>query len=70
MPKMMEPTDRNMSMRVMPQVMSVFDLPKLSARSLTVSDTVKKSNASHVYFCGSRYGKSICLPNSWMGKGI
>jgi hypothetical protein len=47
-PKRIEPTDLNISTRVMPHVMSVLDLSKLSANSVTVSDTVKKSNASHV----------------------
>ena len=49
MPKMMDPTERNISTSVMPHVMSVLDRPRLSARSLTVSDTVKKSKASHVF---------------------
>jgi hypothetical protein len=43
---MVEPTDRNMSTNVIPQVMSVLVLPKVSARSATVNDTVKKSKAS------------------------
>jgi hypothetical protein len=34
--------------RVMPQVMSVFDLSNCSASSVTVRETVKKSKASHV----------------------
>jgi len=33
---------------VIPQVISEFDFPKSSARSLTVRETVKKSKASHV----------------------
>jgi hypothetical protein len=47
---MMEPTDRNMSTRVMPQVISVLLRPNDLARSLTVSETVKKSKASQVYY--------------------
>lgn len=47
-PNAMEPTDRNMSTSVMPQVMSVLDLPKSSLKSVTVSETVKKSKASQV----------------------
>lgn len=37
-----------MSTRVMPQVMSVLDLPNSSERSETVKETVKKSNESQV----------------------
>jgi hypothetical protein len=48
---MTAPTDRNMSTRVMPQVMSVLDLSNCLARFVTVSDTVKKSKASQVYPC-------------------
>jgi hypothetical protein len=46
---MMEPTDRSISTRVMPQVMSVLVLSNVSASCSTVSETVKKSNASHVH---------------------
>lgn len=46
-PKMILPTDRNMSTRVIPQVISAFVLPNVSARFSTVSETVKKSKASH-----------------------
>lgn len=35
-----------MRTKVIPQVMSVLDLPKVSARSDTVKETVKKSKAS------------------------
>lgn len=49
-PKRIEPTDRNISTRVIPQVMSVMFLPKVSANSAVVSETVKKSKASQVYF--------------------
>lgn len=37
-----------MSTRVMPHVMSVFVLSNVLARLVTVKETVKKSNASHV----------------------
>lgn len=47
MPKIMEPTERNMSTRVIPQVMSALVLLKSLASSETVRETVKKSNASH-----------------------
>lgn len=47
-PKRILPTDRNMSTSVMPQVMSVTDLSKVTARSLAVRETVKKSKASQV----------------------
>lgn len=47
-PKATAPTERNMRTRVMPHVMSVFVLPNCSARFSTVSETVKKSNASQV----------------------
>jgi hypothetical protein len=33
---------------VIPQVISLVDFPNVSARSDTVNETVKKSNASHV----------------------
>lgn len=36
----------------MPHVMSVTVLPNVSARSLVVRETVKKSKASHVYSGG------------------
>lgn len=42
-PKVMDPTDRNMRTRVIPHVISFLDLPKVSARSVTVNDTLKKS---------------------------
>lgn len=45
-PKVIAPTDRNISTNVMPHVMSALDLPKSFARAVTVSETVKKSNAS------------------------
>ena len=46
-PKIVEPTDLNISTSVMPQVMSLVVLSKVSARSATVNETVKKSKASH-----------------------
>lgn len=45
-PKMIEPTDRNISTSVIPHVISVFETLKSVAKSLTVKLTVKKSNAS------------------------
>ena len=48
---MMDPTERNMSTRVIPHVMSEFFLSKVLARSDTVKETVWKSismdKASH-----------------------
>ncbi len=55
---MMEPTDRNIRTRVIPQVIWVVVLPKVSARSDTVSETVKKSKASQVY-CLLAYAQDI-----------
>lgn len=49
-PKRIAPIDRSISTSVMPHVMSVLVLPKSSASSSTVRETVKKSKASHVYF--------------------
>ena len=48
-PNKILPTDRNMSTRVMPHVMSVLDLSNVLLRLVTVRETVKKSNASQVY---------------------
>lgn len=45
-PKAIEPTERNISTSVMPQVMSFVVFPNSLARSETVSETVKKSKAS------------------------
>lgn len=45
-PNMMDPTDLIIKTRVMPHVICVVDLSKVSARSATVRLTVKKSNAS------------------------
>lgn len=45
---MAAPTERNISTSVMPHVISEIDLSNVLARSVTVSETVKKSNASHV----------------------
>lgn len=55
MPNMTDPTLRNISTRVIPHVMSVLDFPKAFASWGTVSETVKKSNASHV--CGGWAGR-------------
>lgn len=46
-PKMIEPTERNMSTRVIPHVICALLLRKSLARSETVRETVKKSKASH-----------------------
>jgi hypothetical protein len=46
---MVDPTLLNINTRVIPQVMSVLLLLNVSARSPTVNDTVKKSNASQVH---------------------
>ena len=59
-PKRIAPTDRSIRTSVIPQVMSVVVMvrslvEKLSARSLTVSETVKKSKASFVP-CQRQYG--------------
>ncbi len=43
------PNARVIRVRVSPQVMSAVEWPKVAARSLTVSDTVKKSKASNVW---------------------
>jgi hypothetical protein len=43
-----DPTDLNIKTSVIPQVIWVFVLPKVSARSETVKLTVKKSKASQV----------------------
>lgn len=48
-PNRIEPTERNISTRVMPHVMSTVDLSNVLERPATVSDTVKKSKASQVY---------------------
>jgi hypothetical protein len=47
-PKRIDPTERNISTRVIPQVISALVLPKSAAKSLTVKLTVKKSKASQV----------------------
>jgi hypothetical protein len=48
-PKIIAPTDRNISTRVIPQVISVFETSNCVAKSETVKLTVKKSKASQVY---------------------
>ncbi len=45
---MVEPTLLNIKTSVIPQVMSVLLLSKVSAKSSTVKETVKKSKASQV----------------------
>jgi hypothetical protein len=55
---MIEPTDRNMRTSVIPQVIWVVVLPKVSARPDTVSETVKKSKASQVCYLLA-YGQDI-----------
>lgn len=47
-PNVMAPTDRSMSTRVIPQVISEMDLSNVSANPEAVNETVKKSKASHV----------------------
>lgn len=47
-----------MRTRVMPQVISVTELSNSAANSLVVSETVKKSNESHVQPKNATY---ICL---------
>ncbi len=48
---MIAPTERSISTRVIPHVMSALVFPKVSAKSPTTSDTVKKSKASHLSMC-------------------
>ena len=45
---MMAPTERSMSVVVIPQLMSVVDLWNCAASGVRVKLTEKKSNASHV----------------------
>lgn len=59
-PKIVEPTERNISTRVIPHVISVLVFPKSSARSVTVRETVKKSNASHDQAKKATRKKSHC----------
>lgn len=44
----------------MPHVMSVLSLPKVSARSGTTRDTVKKSKASQVHAANATKKNSHC----------
>lgn len=44
-PKSVEPIDRNISTKVIPQVISAVVLPNVSDRSVTVRETLKKSTA-------------------------
>lgn len=53
MPNSTAPTDRNMSTRVMPQVMSVLERSNSLARDEMVRETVKKSRESQVWMCKS-----------------
>jgi hypothetical protein len=59
-PKMILPTDRSIKTRVIPHVMSAFVLSNDSANSVTVSETVKKSNASHDHAKKATRKKSHC----------
>jgi len=59
-PKMILPTLRSMRTNVIPQVISALVLPKVSARFSTVSETVKKSNASQVQATKATRKKSHC----------
>ena len=64
-PKMVDPTERNISTRVIPQVICVVDLSNCFARSLTVRDTVKKSKASHVQAKKATRKNNHCWVFSW-----
>lgn len=46
----MDPTDLNINTSVIPQVICWVVFPNVSARSVTVKLTVKKSKASQVYY--------------------
>ena len=59
-PKIVDPTERNMSTRVIPHVICVVDLSNCFARSLTVRDTVKKSKASQVQAMKATRKNSHC----------
>jgi len=63
-PKVTAPTDLNMSTSVIPHVISALVLPKVLARLETVSETVKKSKASHVQAMNPQRKKSHCWPLS------
>lgn len=56
-----EPIDRSISTKVIPQVMSVVVLLNVSAKSETVSDTVKKSKDSHDHLAKETAKKSPLL---------
>ena len=58
---MVDPTDRNINTSVIPQVMSVLVFPKVSARSETVRETVKKSKASQDHAKKATRKNSHCL---------
>jgi hypothetical protein len=57
-PKMMDPTDLSISTNVIPQVISVFETLNCVAKSPTVKETVKKSNASHDWCVSAQIRKS------------
>src|SRR5271156_1491055 len=59
-PKIVEPTDLNISTRVMPQVIWVLVFLNVWARSVTVRETVKKSNASQDQAKKATAKKSHC----------
>lgn len=56
----MAPIDLNIRTNVIPQVISAFVFPKVSARLLTVKETVKKSKASQVQAIKATRKKSHC----------
>jgi hypothetical protein len=62
-PKMMDPTDRNISTNVIPHEIWTLVLPKVTARSERVKLTVKKSKASQ------DYGKLATMRACWGGIG-
>lgn len=64
-PKRILPTDRNMSTRVMPQVMSATDLSKVTAKELAVRDTVKKSKASQVCRTEESVSEAVSARFQW-----
>ena len=66
----MDPTDLNISTRVIPQVISVLLFLNVLARSVTVRETVKKSKASHVHAKKATAKKSHCWPLSWRRRRI
>lgn len=67
MPNSTAPTDRNMSTRVMPHVMSVLERPNSSEREVIVRETVKKSRESQVWIC--KWPVRIVLRGVKWGRG-